>query len=115
MHILVDEMPNTPRDCLFSLVSYSGEYANCKLKMQDDGDWEYRTFNGGCTCDLMRNRDCPYLKCLLDHFGGKKTSPEIDYKVVEETKQRLYNSLGLPKETISNRIRMEEILDKCLK
>ena len=100
MIILVDKIPEYPRECLFSLVSISGEYCNCKLKMQDEYDLVSPSFNGGCYCNLSRGKDCPYLKCLLDHFGGKKTYPEIDYKVVEETRKKLYNSVGVPEELI---------------
>ena len=100
MIILVDKIPESPRECLFSLVSISGEYCNCKLKMQDEYDLHDPSFNGGCYCNLSENEDCPYLRCLLDHFGSKKTSPEIDYKIVEETRKKLYNSLGVPEELI---------------
>lgn len=100
MIILVDKIPEYPRECLFSLVSISGEYCNCKLKMQDEYDLVSPSFNGGCYCNLSRGKECPYLKCLLDHFGGKKTYPEIDYKIVEETRKKLYNSLGVPEELI---------------
>ena len=100
MIILVDKIPENPRDCLFSLVSISGEYCNCKLKMQDEYDLVNPSFNGGCYCNLSRGKECPYLKCLLDHFGGRKNTPEIDYKIVEETRKKLYNSLRVPEDLI---------------
>ena len=100
MIILVDKLPENPRECLFSIIDLDGEYANCKLKMQDEYDWRGISFNSGCYCNLSRGKECPYLKCLLDHFGSKKTSPEIDYKIVEETRKKLYNSLGVPEELI---------------
>lgn len=103
MHILVDTIPKHPKECLFSISSTDRCLYNCKLKMDDDFDWEYRTFNGHCKCSLSENKDCPYLKQLLDHFGNKpkeNKSEEEFAKIVEETRQELYNQLGVPESLI---------------
>lgn len=103
MHILVDEIPKHPEECLFSISSMDQRFYNCKLKMNDDYDWEYRTFNGHCKCSLSENKDCPYLKRLLNHFGNnsKENKSEEEFaKIVEETRQKLYNKLGVPENLI---------------
>lgn len=102
-NILVDKLPENPRECLFSLVSTSGEFCNCKLKMQDEYDWVPPSFNGGCYCNLSRGKDCPYLKQLLDHLGNKpkeNKSEEEFAKIVEGARQKLYNKLSVPESLI---------------
>ena len=98
MHLLVDELPKHPKECLFSIFDLDEEYANCKLKMQAEYDWRDTSFNGACKCNLTENKSCPYLKRLLDHFGSKKPDPILD--IVEETRQKLYNRLGVPEKLI---------------
>ncbi len=113
MNILVDKLPENPRDCLFSLVSTGGEYCNCKLKMQDDDDWEYRTFNGGCYCNLSRGKDCPYLKCLLDHFGTKPITvsiPDDTKENIENLRKTIYGQFGIPFPDDTDMVAMKESL-----
>lgn len=103
MNILVDKLPENPRECLFSLVSISGEFCNCKLKMQDEYDWVSPSFNGGCYCNLSRGKDCPYLKCLLDHFGTKPitiTVPDDTKENLNKLRDQMYASIGISQELL---------------
>lgn len=103
MNILVDELPKYPRDCLFSLVSISDEFCNCKLKMQDEYDWVSPSFNGGCYCNLSRDKECPYLKCLLDHFGAKPitiTIPDDAKENIDKLRDQMYGSIGISQELL---------------
>ena len=99
MNILVDKLPENPRECLFSIIDLDGEYANCKLKMQDEYDWREIAFNGGCCCNLSRGKECPYLKCLLDHIGVKPitvTMPDDTKENIENLKKTIYGQFGIP-------------------
>lgn len=104
MNILVDKLPENPRECLFSLVSISGELYNCKLKMRNEYDWEYKTFKGGCYCNLSKGKECPYLKCLLDHFGAKPLTITISDEEAKETidklRDQMYASIGISQELL---------------
>ena len=103
MNILVDKLPENPRECLFSLISISGEYCNCKLKMQDEYHWVSPSFNSGCYCNLSKGKDCPYLKCLLDHFGTKSvtvTIPDDTKENLNKLRDQMYASMGISKELL---------------
>ena len=103
MNILVDKLPKNPRECLFSIIDLDGEYANCKLKMQDEYDWRGIAFNGGCYCNLSRDKECPYLKCLLDHFGTKHaiiSIPDDTKENLNKLRDQMYASIGIPQELL---------------
>jgi hypothetical protein len=103
MNILVDKLPENPRECLFSLVSISGEFCNCKLKMQDEYDWVAPSFNGGYYCNLSRGKECPYLKCLLNHFGTKPVTvsiPDDTKEYLSKLRDQIYASIGISQELL---------------
>ncbi|MBO5711235.1 MAG: hypothetical protein J6R47_00210 [Acholeplasmatales bacterium] len=103
MNILVDKLPENPRECLFSISSTDRCLYNCKLKMDDDYDWEHRTFNGHCKCSLSENKDCPYLKRLLDHFGTKPITvsiPDDTKENIDKLRDQMYASIGISQELL---------------
>lgn len=72
MKILVDEMPDVPNECLFSIYpSFMSledkSRPNCKLLLRTDYDMNNLHFtisNNGyhCTCPLSLGEECPCLK-----------------------------------------------------
>ena len=73
MKIIVDELPNEGRECLFAIHEpnwkpYDERYKpQCKLRIETDYDWNHLSFSttdNMCNCLLDLNGECPYLKIL---------------------------------------------------
>lgn len=68
MKILVDALPQEPRECLFAIHNTINKDVTpvCKLMLSSSFDWEGGiTFSGGKNgngCRLCFNQHCPFLR-----------------------------------------------------
>ena len=63
MHILVTEMPETPRDCLFSKLEPRGDFYVCTLREYiEEADDRNIGYKPKCICKNVSN--CSHLKVV---------------------------------------------------
>lgn len=63
MRILVTEMPETPRDCLFSKLEIRGDFYVCTLREYiEEADERDNGYKPKCVCKNVSN--CSHLKVV---------------------------------------------------
>lgn len=78
LKLLVTELPNTSRDCPFSIKpNDSGLPCNCKLMMNDSDDWGNMQFTDSyghysCVLDRRMKAPCPFLMTMNQYNWVKK-------------------------------------------
>ena len=73
MKIIVDSMPRTPHDCIFSQIETTHDpkiIPHCQFKLNKMFDLINTSYSYGptkLTCSLAKNEECPYLTTIERH------------------------------------------------